>query len=58
MQNHYHQVTDDPSQPISIESAMKFSSMGFRIGLEAANADEAPTWNEGDFFGDKLGSKD
>jgi len=25
------------------------------IGLEVANETERPTWNEGDFFGDRFG---
>ena len=52
---HYHQPSDDLSQPIEWEPALRFSRAGARIGYRIAMEDQRPTWNEGDFFGEKFG---
>jgi len=52
---HYHQPSDDLSQPIEWETALRFSRAGVRIGYRIAMDDQRPTWNEGDFFGEKFG---
>lgn len=52
---HYHQPSDDLSQPIVWETALRFSRAGVRIGFRIAMEDQRPNWNEGDFFGDKFG---
>ena len=52
---HYHQPSDDLSQPIEWETALRFSRAGARIGYRIAMEDQRPTWNEGDFFGEKFG---
>jgi hypothetical protein len=35
--------------------AIRFARANVRIGYAVAEEDERPTWNEGDFFGDKFG---
>ncbi len=52
---HYHQPSDDLTQPIHWPSALRFARANVRIGYAVAEEDERPTWNEGDFFGEKFG---
>jgi len=54
-EKHYHQVTDDLSQPMHWWSMQRFIRATTRVTRRIANEDEAPTWNEGDFFGDTFG---
>ncbi|MDJ0938186.1 MAG: M28 family metallopeptidase [Woeseiaceae bacterium] len=54
--NYYHRPSDDLSRPVHWESARRFARANARIGLNVADADERPTWNEGDFFGERFGS--
>jgi hypothetical protein len=54
-ENHYHQVSDDLSQPLHWESMQRFIRVSARVTRRIANEDEAPTWIEGDFFGDTFG---
>ena len=54
-QTHYHQPSDDLSRPIDWNSALRFARANVRIGYAVAEDDARPTWNEGDFFGDKFG---
>jgi Zn-dependent M28 family amino/carboxypeptidase len=54
--NHYHRPSDDLSRPIDWDSAVRFTRANARIGWAIANDDARPTWNEGDFFGDKFAS--
>ena len=53
--NHYHKPSDDLSQPVDWETTLRFSRAGARIGYRIAMDDERPSWNEGDFFGEKFG---
>ncbi len=55
LQKHYHQPSDDLNRPIDWDSALRFARATVRIGSAVAEKDERPTWNEGDFFGDKFG---
>ena len=55
LQTHYHQPSDDLSRPIDWDSALRFARANVRIGHAIADADEKPTWNDGDFFGEKFG---
>ena len=57
MAENYHKPSDDLSQPIDYASAARFSDLNYRIAREIADADAAPTWNEGDFFGRWFGAK-
>ena len=52
---HYHKPSDDLSQPVDWETALRFSRAGARIGYRIAMDDERPAWNKGDFFGEKFG---
>ncbi len=52
---HYHTPSDDLTRPVHWESAEKFALANYLLGLEIANDWERPTWNEGDFFGEKFG---
>jgi Zn-dependent M28 family amino/carboxypeptidase len=55
--DHYHQPSDDLSRPVDWDSAVRFARANARIGYAIANDDKRPTWNEGDFFGEKFGRK-
>ena len=52
---HYHQPSDDFSQPVDWETALRFSRAGARVGYRIAMDDHRPTWNEADFFGEMFG---
>ena len=49
---HYHQPSDDLNLPFNFDAAARFAQLNYNIALEIANAQEKPTWNKGDFFGD------
>ena len=55
MSTNYHRPGDDLSQPIDFDAGAKFATLNYRIAREIADAEERPTWNEGDFFGDLFG---
>lgn len=57
LRTHYHQPSDDMSRTIDWDSAVRFARANVRIGHAVAGRDERPTWNEGDFFGDKFAPK-
>jgi hypothetical protein len=52
--HHYHQPSDDLGRPVDWDSVVRFARANARIGFAIANDDERPTWNEGDFFGDRF----
>ncbi len=52
---HYHRPSDDMSRPFHWDSALRFARANVLIGAAVGDADERPTWNEGDFFGEKFG---
>jgi Zn-dependent M28 family amino/carboxypeptidase len=51
----YHSPQDDMDQPFDWNAATRHVQLQFLIGYLTAQADERPTWNEGDFFGTKFG---
>mgnify|MGYP001442030900 FL=1 len=53
--HHYHMPSDDLSRPVDWDSAVRFARANARIGYAIANDGQRPTWNEGDFFGEKFG---
>ena len=52
--HHYHRPSDDLSRPIDWDSAHRFGRANARIGYAIANDEKRPTWNQGDFFGEKF----
>ncbi|MGE0409158.1 MAG: M28 family peptidase [Amphiplicatus sp.] len=52
MKNAYHKPTDDISLPINYPSAARFSALGAHLARKVADADAAPVWAKGDFFGE------
>lgn len=54
---HYHQPSDDLSQPIHWPTAARLADLNLRIGLMIANDPQRPTWNEGDWLGNKFGKR-
>ena len=54
LENHYHQPSDDMSRPVDWGSALRFARAHTRMGYVVANDAERPTWNEGDFFGERF----
>lgn len=55
MQTIYHMPKDDFSQPLEFEVGAKLAKVNFLIGYQVANETPRPTWNPGDFFGEKFG---
>ncbi|MGB5165032.1 MAG: M28 family metallopeptidase [Woeseiaceae bacterium] len=55
--DHYHRPSDDLSRPIHWPSALRFSRANMRIGYTVSEDPQRPTWNEGDFFGEKFARK-
>jgi len=53
--NHYHRPSDDMTRPFDGDSALRFARANVRIGVAIADENARPTWNEGDFFGEKFG---
>ena len=54
LQTYYHQPSDDLSRTVDWPSAIRFARANVRIGHAVAEATERPTWNKGDFFGEKF----
>jgi len=46
----YHQPSDEYEDSWNFDGAVIDAQLGFWTGLAVANADEMPTWNEGDEF--------
>lgn len=55
MRTHYHRPSDEIDLPIDYEAGARFSELNYRIAREIADADEAPAWVPGRFFGDLFG---
>ena len=54
LENHYHKPSDDNTRPLDWDSALRFARANVRIGLTVATDQARPSWNEGDFFGDRF----
>lgn len=54
LSTYYHQPSDDMSRPIDWPSALRFARANVRIGYAVAEDTNRPTWNAGDFFGEKF----
>ncbi|MFK8015882.1 MAG: M28 family peptidase [Gammaproteobacteria bacterium] len=55
IRTHYHQPSDDLSRPIHYAAGARFAEVNYRLLKSIADADTAPRWNTGDFFGDRFG---
>ncbi|WP_460671385.1 M28 family metallopeptidase [Larkinella ripae] len=53
----YHSPQDDINQPFDFNAAAKHAQLQFLIGYLTAQNPQRPTWNPGDFFGNKFGAK-
>jgi peptidase M28-like protein len=54
----YHQPNDDMQQPnLDFAQAAKFARFNLLLGYLVAQADERPTWKNGDFFGKHYGNR-
>jgi hypothetical protein len=52
----YHQPQDDMEQPgLNFEAAAQYARFAFLCGYLITEEKQRPTWNKGDFFGDKYG---
>ncbi len=47
----YHMPQDESSQKMNWSSGIKLIRANFLTGFRAANSDQRPAWNDGDFFG-------
>jgi hypothetical protein len=57
-QTRYHEPQDDMQQPgLNFDAAAKFARFAFLCGYLVTEDPQRPTWNKGDFFGDRYGKK-
>ena len=47
---HYHQPSDHMTEDWIFDGMVEDARLGFKVGLDIAEADEGPTWNPGDEF--------
>lgn len=50
----YHTPRDDFSQEMDLETGAIYARVSFLAGYLVAQSSERPTWNEGDFFGNRF----
>jgi Zn-dependent M28 family amino/carboxypeptidase len=53
----YHTPLDNMDQVLDYASGAKAAAVNFLVGYEIAQQDTVPTWNKGDFFGEKFGPR-
>ena len=58
MRNCYHRPCDQADLPINYDDAARMARLSARIGRGIGDADAAPVWNEGDFFGERFGHRE
>lgn len=51
LSGNYHHPGDDMSQKIDWQAAARFTEANYRITRAMADADQAPEWYQGDYFG-------
>jgi hypothetical protein len=57
-QTRYHQPSDDMSQPgLLFAEAARYAQFTFWVGYFVAQDQQRPSWNNGDFFGNRYGKK-
>ncbi|HEY8568157.1 M28 family metallopeptidase [Microbulbifer sp.] len=52
LKTRYHRPSDEADTQISYVAAKQFADVNFAIAKEVADAEQKPSWNAGDFFGD------
>jgi len=52
---YYHKPQDDINGVFDFEAGKKYVQLNFLIGYKVAQNTERPTWNEGDYFGERFG---
>lgn len=57
MKSTYHSPQDDMSQPFDWNEGARLATLDFLLTQRVANAPQPPSWNKGDFFGEKFGKK-
>lgn len=55
MVTNYHTPLDNMDQVLDYASGAKAAGVNFLVGYYVAQQAATPTWNNGDFFGDKFG---
>ncbi|MFD0739721.1 M20/M25/M40 family metallo-hydrolase [Lysobacter koreensis] len=55
LRDHYHQPSDDVTQPIQYPDAARLARLNARIGALIGDAAQRPAWHRGDFFGERFG---
>jgi Zn-dependent M28 family amino/carboxypeptidase len=53
MAKHYHKPSDDMTLPLRFDVGAKFAKLNYEITRELAETPVKPSWNKGDFFGEK-----
>jgi hypothetical protein len=53
----YHTPLDNMDQTLDYASGAKAAGVNFLVGYDVAQQDAAPTWDKGDFFGEKFGPR-
>jgi Zn-dependent M28 family amino/carboxypeptidase len=53
----YHQAADDMNQPIDWKAGARFAEVNYHITRALADADQAPRWYAGDYFGNLFAPK-
>jgi hypothetical protein len=53
----YHTPLDNMDQALDYSSGAKAAGVNFLVGYDLAQQDATPTWNKGDFFGDRFSSR-
>ncbi|UHQ23458.1 M20/M25/M40 family metallo-hydrolase [Lysobacter sp. 5GHs7-4] len=56
LRRHYHQPSDDARLPIQYADAARLARLNARLATLIADAPQRPTWNTGDFFGQRYGA--
>ncbi|HWP94184.1 MAG TPA: M28 family metallopeptidase [Gammaproteobacteria bacterium] len=57
LRTHYHQPSDEVELGMDFEGAARFADLNHRLGTLIASATERPSWNPGDFFGERFAKK-
>jgi Zn-dependent M28 family amino/carboxypeptidase len=57
MAERYHKPGDDLKQDFDFEAGAQFARLNFLIAWQVAQEEKAPSWNPGDFFGEKYRRK-